>query len=131
MNCDSCKKKIPFFLPYVTVFLNNFLHLLLNRCDVKLKPFLIDCSAFYFTRFWFHIFSRTFLFCCCYFSLVIYIKSTKKNCKSYSFAIAIKWIWRVFHKTFHQMKVPRTYSGPWTTLPVTFTLVFMLWNSWK
>ena len=131
MNCDNCKKKVSLFVPYVTVFLNNFLHLLLNRCDVKLKPILIDCSVFYFTGFRFHAFSRTFPFCCCYFFLVIYIKSTKKNGKSYSFAIAIKWIWRVFHKTFHQMKLPRTYSGPWTTLLVTFSLVFMLWTSWK
>ena len=56
----------------------NFLHLLLNRCDVKLKIILIDCSVFYFTGFRFHAFSRTFPFCCCYFFLVIYIKSTKK-----------------------------------------------------
>ena len=30
INCDSSKKKIPFSVPYVTIFLNNFLHLLLN-----------------------------------------------------------------------------------------------------
>ena len=36
----------PFSDPYVTIFINNFLHLLLNRCDVKLKPVLIDCSVF-------------------------------------------------------------------------------------
>ena len=63
MNCDNCKKKVSLFVPYVTVFLNNFLHLLLNRCDVKLKPILIDCSVFYFTGFRFHAFSLTFPFC--------------------------------------------------------------------
>ena len=37
---------LSFSIPYVTIFINNFLHLLLNRCDVKLKPVLIDCSVF-------------------------------------------------------------------------------------
>ena len=43
------KKGVPYFpfsVPYVTIFINNFLHLLLNRRDVKLKPVLIDCSVF-------------------------------------------------------------------------------------
>ena len=43
------KKKctyFPFSVPYVTIFINNFLHFLLNRCDVKLKPVLIVCSVF-------------------------------------------------------------------------------------
>ena len=53
------------------------------------------------------------------------IESTKKNSESYSFAIAIEWVWRVFHKTFHH----RTYSGLWTTQPLTFTVVFVLWDS--
>ena len=75
------KKKIPFSVPYVTIFLNNFLHLLLNP--------------------------------------------PKKNSESYSFATAIEWVWRVFHKTFHH----RTYSGLWTTQPLTFTVVFVLWDS--
>ena len=45
----TVKKKctyFPFSVPYVSIFINNFLHLLLNRCDVKLKPVLIDCSVF-------------------------------------------------------------------------------------
>ena len=49
VNCDSSKKSVsyfPFSVPYVTIFINNFLHLLLNRCDVKLPPVLIDCSVF-------------------------------------------------------------------------------------
>ena len=49
VNCDSSKKSVsyfPFSVPYVTIFINNFLHLLLNRCDVKLQPVLIDCSVF-------------------------------------------------------------------------------------
>ena len=80
MNCDNCKKKFPLFVPYVTVFLNNFLHLLLNRsrCDVKLKPILIDCSVFYFTGFRFHAFSRTFPFCCCFFSWLSILSQLKK-----------------------------------------------------
>ena len=49
----------------------------------------------------------------------------QKNSESYSFAIAIEWVWRVFHKTFHH----RTYSGLWTTQPLTFTVVFVLWDS--
>ena len=49
----------------------------------------------------------------------------KKNSESYSFATAIEWVWRVFHKTFHH----RTYSGLWTTQPLTFTVVFVLWDS--
>ena len=43
------KKKLPcsrFSVPYATIFLNNLLHLLLNRCDLKLKPLLIDWSVF-------------------------------------------------------------------------------------
>ena len=127
MNRDNCKKKkFPLFVPYVTVFLNNFLHLLLNGCDVKLKQIWLIALCFTSLGSGFMHFPEHFLFV-----VVIFSWSTKKNGKSYSFAIAIKWIWWVFHKTFHQMKVPSTYSGPWTTLLVTFSLVFMLWNSWK
>ena len=42
-------KKIPyfpFFVPCVTIFFYNFLHLLLIHFDAKLKPVLIDCSVF-------------------------------------------------------------------------------------
>ena len=49
VSWDSSKKNVPYFPfsdPYVTIFINNCLHLLLNRCDVKLKPVLIDCSVF-------------------------------------------------------------------------------------
>ena len=45
VNLVNCKKKLPcsrFSVPYATIFLNNLLHLLLNRCDLKLKPVLID-----------------------------------------------------------------------------------------
>ena len=35
-----------FSVPYGKIFFNNFLDLLLNRCDVKLNPVLIDCSVF-------------------------------------------------------------------------------------
>ena len=35
INCDSSEKKFPFSVPYVTIFLNNFLHLLLNRCELS------------------------------------------------------------------------------------------------
>ena len=80
---DSSKKNVPYFpfsVPYVTIFINNFLHLLLNRCDVKLKPVLIDCSVFTSLGSFFNAFVRTFLCCCCccHFSLVTDIKSTKK-----------------------------------------------------
>ena len=57
------------------------------------------------------------------FHICYWIHQKKKE--SYSFVIAIEWVWRVFHKTFHQ----RTYSGPWTTQPLTFTVVFVLWDS--
>ena len=35
-----------FSVTYVKIFFNNFLHLLLNRCDVKLNPVLIYGSVF-------------------------------------------------------------------------------------
>ena len=35
-----------FFVSCVTIFFNNFLHLLLIHFDAKLKPVLIDCSVF-------------------------------------------------------------------------------------
>ena len=82
------KKKFPLFVPYVTVFLNNFLHLLVNRsrCDVKLKPILIDCSVIDCSSLGsgFMHFPEHFLFVVVFFILVIYIKSTKKNGKSKS-----------------------------------------------
>ena len=42
------KKKIPylpFYVPYLFFFFDNFPYLLQNRCDVKLKPVLIYCSV--------------------------------------------------------------------------------------
>ena len=35
-----------FSVTYVKIFFNKFLHLLLNRCDVKLNPVLIYGSVF-------------------------------------------------------------------------------------
>ena len=49
----------------------------------------------------------------------------QKDSESSSFATAIEWVWRVFHKIFHH----RTYSGPWNTQPLAFTVVFVLWDS--
>ena len=80
------------------------------NCDSSKKKFL---SLFLTLR----SFSITFHIC--------YWIHQKKKSESYSFAIAIEWVWRVLHKTFHQ----RIYSGPWTTQPLTFTVVFVLWDS--
>ena len=40
------KREKYLFVPCVTIFFNNFLHLLLIHFDAKLKPVLIDCSVF-------------------------------------------------------------------------------------
>ena len=79
------------------------------NCDSSKKKFL---SLFLTLRY----FSMTFSIC-------YWIH--QKNSESYSFAIAIEWVWRVFHKIFHH----RTYSSPWNTQPLTFTVVFVLWDS--
>ena len=69
-------------------FLHNFLHLLLNRCDLKLNPVMIYGSVFTSLQ---------------HFLVVVIIfpwlltPTPVKNGESYSFAIAITWIWRVFH----------------------------------
>ena len=96
-----------FSVPYVTIFLKNLLYLLLNRCDLKLKPVFI---CFYFTGFWFHAFARTFPCCCCSFSLVIDIKSTKKMVKASLSRVAIKRI--CFHITLNQMSVNENLLWP-------------------
>ena len=78
-----------FPVPYVKIFFNNFLHLLLNCWDVKLNPVLIYCSVFislgsgflHLPEF-FHVVAVIFLW------LLTLIPV--KNGKSYSFAIAIK-----------------------------------------
>ena len=48
VNCDSQRQlsRSPFAVRYVTIFYIKFLHLSLDRCDVKLKPVLIDCFVF-------------------------------------------------------------------------------------
>ena len=49
VNYDSPKDNylaFPFAVRYVTIFYIRFLHLSLDRCDVKLKPVLIDCFVF-------------------------------------------------------------------------------------
>ena len=78
----------PFSVPYGKIFFNNFLHLLLNRCDVKLNPVFIYGSVFTSLQ---------------HFLVVVIIfpwlltPTPVKNGESYSFGIAITWIWRVFH----------------------------------
>ena len=46
LNISLKLSYFPFSIPYVKIFFNNFLHLLLNRCDVKLNPVLIYGSVF-------------------------------------------------------------------------------------
>ena len=93
INCDS-SKKFPFSVPYVTIFLNNFLHLLLNRCEFSWKHFgltalfllhwvLVSCSSPNIS-----------------FLLLLF------------FPGYIKWVWRVFHKTFYQMSIIENPLGP-------------------
>ena len=129
----NCKKKLPcsrFSVPYTSFFLNNLPPIFSDSLWFKVKIYFDWLIYFYFTGFWFNAFSRTFPCCCCYFSLVIDIKSTEKNCESYSFANAIKRIClKSFTKPFIRWVVTRTYFSLWTTLPLTFTLVFMLWKS--
>ena len=82
VNCDSSKKSVsyfPFSVPYVTIFINNFLHLLLNRCDVKLPPVLIDCSVFTsLGSFFMHLSEHFFVVVVVIFPWLLNIKSTKK-----------------------------------------------------
>ena len=96
-NCDSSKKYLLYF-----IFSSRFLHLSLNRCDVKLKQFwVIDLLLLHWV-----LVSCIFLSISLLFSLFFpgyWLKSTKKNGERYSFAISIEWIWRVFPLTFHQM----------------------------
>ena len=86
---------------------------------------------FYFTGFWFHAFSRKFPCCCFYFSLVIDIKSTERNCESYSFAIAINLL-EVFHKTFYQMSGNENLLWPmdYTALNI-HSRVYVMKVIWK
>ena len=92
VSWDSPKKNVPYFPfsdPYVTIFINDFLHLLLNRCDVKLKPALIDCSVFTSLGSFFMHLSEHFFVVVVIFPWLL-ILSPLKNGESYSFAIAIK-----------------------------------------
>ena len=96
VSWDSSKKNVPYFPfsdPYVTIFINNFLHLLLNLCGVKLKPVLIDCSVFTSLGSFFMHLSEHF-FVVVVVVVVIFpwllILSPLKKGESYSFAIAIK-----------------------------------------
>ena len=67
-----------FSVTYVKIFFNNFLHLLLNRCDVKLNPVLIYGSVFTSLGSGFMHLPEHFLVVVVIFSLVIDINSTKK-----------------------------------------------------
>ena len=61
------------------MFIKKFLHLLLNRCDVKLKPVLIDCSVFTsLGSFFMHLSEHFFVVVVVIFPWLLNIKSTKK-----------------------------------------------------
>ena len=79
----------PFSVFYVKIFSNIFLHLLLNRLGVKLKPVLIDCSLFTFLGSGFMHLPENFLVTVVI-SLKLLILRPLKIGESYSFAIAIK-----------------------------------------
>ena len=120
----------PFTVRCVTIFYNKFLHLLLNLCDVKLKPALIDCFIFASLGSGFMHLPERFLVVVVIFPWLL-IFSPLENGEGYSFAVAIKWTWRCFDITFIRWVASRTYSGLWTTLTLIFTLVFVSWNSAK
>ena len=113
-----------FFITVYLIIIDNWILTLL----VKITPNLIkknvqyqincDSSKKKFLSLFLTLRSFSITFSICYWI-------HQKNSESYSFAIAIEWVWRVFHKIFHH----RTYSGPWNTKPLTFTVVFVLWDS--
>ena len=81
--------EFPFSVFYVKIFSNIFLHLLLNRLGVKLKPVLIDCSLFTSLGSGFMHLPEHFLVTVVI-SLKLLILRPLKIGESYSFAIAIK-----------------------------------------
>ena len=113
-----------FFITVYLIIIDNWILTLL----VKITPNLIkknvqyqincDSSKKKFLSLFLTLRSFSITFSICYWI-------HQKNSESYSFAIAIEWVWRVFHKIFHH----RTYSSPWNTQPLTFTVVFVLWDS--
>ena len=113
-----------FFITVYLIIIDNWILTLL----VKITPNLIkknvqyqincDSSKKRFLSLFLTLQSFSITFSICYWI-------HQKDSESSSFAIAIEWVWRVFHKIFHH----RTYSGPWNTQPLTFTVVFVLWDS--
>ena len=71
-----------FSVTYVKIFFNKFLHLLLNRCDVKLNPVLIYGSVFTSLQ--------QFLVVVVFIFPWLLTLTSVKNGESYSFAIAIR-----------------------------------------
>ena len=126
-------KKTVLLLLFVTLrsFTISIFHLLLNRYDVKLKPVLTDCFVFASLGSGFMHLPKHFLVVVVICTWLLMLSPLKKRGESYSFAIAFKWIWRFFYITLIRWVAPRTYSGPWTTMTLTFALVFVLWNSAK
>ena len=78
-----------FLFLYGKIFFNNFLDLLLNRCDVKLNPVLIDCSVFTSLGSGVMHFPKHFLVVVVIFPWLLTLTPVK-NDESNSFAIAIK-----------------------------------------
>ena len=76
-------------MPYGKIFVNNFLHLSLNRCDVKLNPVLIDCSVFTSLGSGFMHLPEFFLIVVVIFPWLLTLIPLKTD-KSCYFAIAIK-----------------------------------------
>ena len=129
-------KKFPFSVPYVTVFHNNFLHLLLNRCELSWKHFWLTAL---FLLHWVlvscispNISFLLLLFFPGYIYIYIYILSPLKNSESFTFAISIKWVWRVFHKTFYQRSIIENLLRPidYTVLNI-YCRVRVMRLSWK
>ena len=61
--------------------------------------------------------------------IYIYILSTKKIVKATLSRLLSSEFEESLTKPFIRWVVSRTYSGPWTTQPLTFTVVFVLWDS--
>ena len=128
------QKKFPFSVPYVTIFLNNLLYLLSNRSELSLKHFwlvamfllhwvLVSCispSISFLMLLFFPGFIYIYIYIYC--PLKKIVKATLSRLLSSEFEESLT-------KPFIRWVVSRTYSGPWTTQPLTFTVVFVLWDS--